>query len=155
MTDLHLLWLTALQKEIMWAAVSILSGAYTSALMTIRSIFEMLVKGTAPEGKTGERMEKLEFLNEDEKREIKKLWRELSAWAHPYERWLNRVDPGTLSSFCYDREMCQTCMEYFLKVCDFMMVIALERGLCKPDRVSEGIKALGLSFSERRLYLMS
>lgn len=46
LSDLTYLWMTALQKELTWSIISTLSCSYASSLMTIRSVFEMLVKST-------------------------------------------------------------------------------------------------------------
>jgi len=53
--------------------------------------------------------------------------------------------------FRYDRNMCEEGVNYLSKVGDLMMVIAMEKGFCKPEKVSIGIKALELKLSMKRL----
>jgi hypothetical protein len=47
--------------------------------------------------------------------------------------------------------MCEEGVNYLSKVGDLMMVIAMEKGFCKPEKVSIGIKALELKLSMKRL----
>jgi hypothetical protein len=152
LSDLTYLWMTALQKELMWAIISTLSCSYASSLMTIRGIFEMLVKSTtSKKGKMNEMLKNIEFLADDERESLNEIWRGLSGWTHPYEKWFKEIDGDILMSFReYDRNMCEECVNYLSKVCDLMMVIALEKEFCKPKKVSKGIKALGLELSMRR-----
>lgn len=151
-SHLTYLWMTALQKELVWAIISTLSCSYASSLMTIRGIFEMLVKSTTSkkENSMNEMLKNIEFLADDERDSLNEIWRGLSGWIHPYEKWFKEIDEEILMLFRYDKTMCEECVNYLLKVCDFMMVIALEKEFCKPEKVSRGIKALGLELSMRR-----
>lgn len=151
-SELLFLWITALQKELTWAIISTLSCSYVSALIITRSIFEMLIKGTTyKKGEMKEMLGSIEFLTNEERDEFYKLWRGLSGWSHPYKRWIDRIDLETLMSFRYDQQMCEECVNYLLKVCDLMMVVALEKGFCKSEKVSRNIEILGLEFSMKRL----
>lgn len=150
LSDLTYLWMTALQKELMWAIISTLSCSYASSLMTIRGIFEILIKSSTHEGSIGKRIDEIDFFEESEKKELKELWGDLSGWTHPYEKWIKEIDGEILMLFRYDKSMCEECVDYLLRVCDLMMVIAMEKGFCKPEKVSRGIKALGLEYSMRR-----
>lgn len=62
-----------------------------------------------------------------------------------------KIDGEILMLFRYDKNMCEECVDYLLRVCDLMMVIALEKGFCKPENVSRGVETLGLEMSTRRL----
>jgi hypothetical protein len=62
---------------------------YASSLMTIRGIFEMLVKSTtSKKGKMNKMLENIEILADDERDSLNEIWKGLSGWTHPYEKWI-------------------------------------------------------------------
>lgn len=38
-----------------------------------------------------EMLENIEFLADDERNSLNKIWRGLSGWTHPYERWIKKL----------------------------------------------------------------
>lgn len=85
-------------KEIRWIIVSILCASYISAHIVIRSIFELLIGiATKKTGSMSERISSIIFLSLDEKKEIKKFWRGLCGWSHPYGKWVKEVCPVFIS----------------------------------------------------------
>jgi len=151
LTETETIWVTALPKELTWAIVSVLSGSYASSFMIMQNVFEMLIRSVAIEGPIGKRISDIAFLDDDEKTEFKDLWRNFGAIAHPYEKWFKILPFESWTYFRYNRTACKYCVDYLLRVSDFMMVVALEKGFCEPENVSEGINALGLKFSQKRL----
>jgi len=157
--DLDILWITALQKELIWAILAVLCCAYVSALATIRTLFEMLVKAATPDvdGSIGKRIDALAFLKDEERRSLKaELWTETSAWVHPYQRWFARIEqdamePETLALFRYDSKLFEECVTKLTVLCDFMLVLALERDFAEPAKVRPHVERLGLTMSGERL----
>ena len=158
-SDLEILWLAPLQKELIWAILATLCGSYMCALRTIRAIFEMLVQAAAPlsHGNIGERIEGLAFLDAEERSLVKsKLWTEASAWVHPYRGWFkhieqDRMEVEALSWFHYAPKLFDVCLRQLMILCDFMLVLALEKGFVKPDKAKGYVEPLELRMSGRRL----
>jgi hypothetical protein len=67
---------------------------YLGAMILLRSVFELLVGiATTENGSMRDRISSISFLDSDEKDNLQKLWNELSAWAHPYGKWVKNICP--------------------------------------------------------------
>lgn len=117
-----------LDREIKWIAISILSASYVSSLVLMRSTFELLIGiATKETGSMKRRIESIEFLSPDEKKEIMKIWKELCGWSHPYGKWIKEICPifagyGPL----YHPTLCKSCIQKLKKVTDLLLVLKIE-----------------------------
>lgn len=121
--------LAYLGRELNWVAISILSGSYISAHIIMRSIFELLIGITTKKtGSMKERIDSILFLSSQEREDIKKLWRGLCGWAHPFGKWIKEVCPIFVSQGpMYHSELCKKCLEELEILIDLLLVVSLEK----------------------------
>lgn len=121
--------LAYLVREVHWVAVSILSGSYISASVIMRSAFELLVGiATIETGTMNERISRMTFLSAKEKGNIQRLWSDLCAWAHPYNKWLKDVCPIFFSfKPMYHPTLCKQSLQKLEKIVDLLLIIAIEK----------------------------
>ena len=137
--------LSYLIREINWIAVSILSASYISALILIRSIFELLVGiATNKPGSMSERIESINYLSEDEHKLIKKSWNKLNAWAHPYGKWEKNVCPIFYSyEPIYHPTHYKECISSLTTLTDFFLIIATEKFKISPIEIKNCAEKTG------------
>lgn len=147
----------------------ILLGAtdYLGAIVLFRSVFELLI-GIATD-KTGTMKDKIDgihYIEEDEKKSIYKFWRELSAWAHPYGKWINNLCPKFYGSGRnYNPTVFEQCLNYSDHLLDLMLIIEIEQFRLAPStyideyrKISDAIdffKISNLEMFEKRLMAYS
>jgi len=117
------------EREINWIIISILSASYISALVLMRTAFELLVGvATRNTGKMKERLYSIKFLTKEEADILLRLWYYLCGWSHPYARWVKEVCPGYVAHKpLYHPELCTICFEKLQKIVDLFVIIALEK----------------------------
>ena len=133
-----------LEREIKWIGISILSASYISSFILIRSVFELLVGiSTDKTGSMSERIESIKFFKADEKKNVKKLWNKLNAWAHPYGKWEKEICPIYYSAEpLYHPKIYKECHEYYLALTDIFLVIAVERFKITAFEIKESFENL-------------
>ncbi len=116
-----------ISRELNWVVVSILSASYISANIIMRSILELLIGiATRATGSMSKRIDSISFVSTDEKKEISKLWHELCAWSHPYQKWEKEVCPlFVLHKPMYHEKLCRQATNNLGKIVDFMLVVSL------------------------------
>lgn len=116
-------------REFNWIIVSIMSASYISALVLMRSVFDLLVcVATRSKGVMSIRVDGISFLNEDERKEIMKLWRRLCAWSHPYGRWVKEVCPVYVQhNPSFHSRLCELCIDELCCLVDFYAITAISK----------------------------
>lgn len=135
--------LAYLVRELNWVTISILCASYLSAHIIMRSVYELLIGiATKKNGGMGERIGGISFLSPEERKEVHKLWRGLSAWAHPYGKWVKEVCPIFISHKpMYHSRLCRQSLEKLEKLIDLVLVIAIEKfEVNKEDILSKARK---------------
>jgi len=121
--------LVYLSRELNWVAISVLSASYISAYILMRSIFELLVGiATIKTGSMRKRINDISFFSEEERKQIYRIWQDLSGWAHPYHKWIKEVCPIFIShKTMYHPKLCIQSLKKLEKIIDILLVIALEK----------------------------
>jgi uncharacterized small protein (DUF1192 family) len=121
--------LAYVSRELNWVIVSIMSASYISALVLMRSVFELLIGiATRTEGSMGARVDGIAFLHEDERKEMLKLWNRLCGWSHPYGRWIKEVCPIFVAyDPSFHSQLCGHCLDELCCLVDFYAVTALSK----------------------------
>lgn len=116
-------------RQMHWINISILSASYISALILMRSTFELIVGiATIKNGSMSDRIKAIAILSLEEKSEIKKLWNHLCAWSHPYGKWAKEVCPVFLQyDPMYHSELFNVCLKKLNKLTDFFLVISMSK----------------------------
>lgn len=101
---------------------------YLGAMILIRSVFELLVGiATTKNGSMRDRISSIIILDGDEKRNLQRLWNDLSAWAHPYGKWAKNICPkfyGTGRN--YHPAVFRQCLGYSDRILDFLLTITVD-----------------------------
>lgn len=131
-----------LVREFHWVVISILAASYLSAHVIMRSIFELLVGiATKQAGSMSERIGGMEFLSSEEKKDVKKLWKALNGWAHPYNKWTKEICPIFISHEpMYHPELYRQCLEEIEKLVDLLLVIGIEKFEIRSQDISSPVK---------------
>ena len=101
---------------------------YLGSIILMRSLFELLIGiSTKVNGKMQGRLDSIGFLNSDEKKSLKKYWKNLCAWSHPYGKWLKEVCPIAYGAGrFYQPRMFKQCLVHSDKLLDFMLTVIVE-----------------------------
>ena len=104
------------------------STDYLSAMILMRSLFELLVGiSTETNGSMKDRIKSICFLDEQEKKDLGKTWDLLCAWAHPYGKWEKYVCPKAFGTGrFYNPTLFKQSLEYSHKILDFMLTAIFE-----------------------------
>jgi len=109
----------------------ILIGAtdYLGAIVLLRSVFELLIGiATDNTGSMKERIFSINYLKESEKKSIHKFWNELSAWAHPYGKWIKNICPKFYGiGRNHHPAIFEQCLNYTDYILDLMLTITVEQ----------------------------
>ena len=120
-----------LRKEINWISVSILSASYLSVLVLMRAVFMLLIcmATRAPEEMgMSNRIDKISFLSTDEQKRVKKLWRRLNGWAHPYGKWAKEICPIFIEQkSIYHPRLAELCLNEINNIIDLFLTIAVTK----------------------------
>lgn len=117
-----------IDRQMNWVVISILSASYLSSTILMRSLFEILVNlsTTADEG-MGEKIDNIPFIQKGEGKQIKKMWRQLCSWSHPYKKWLRDICPIYMEHRpIYHPKHFEECVDLLEKVIDLYLVVCKE-----------------------------
>lgn len=116
-------------REFNWALISAMSSAYISANIIMRSVFEFMINiSTVSNEGVSARIDSITFLTQDEKEKLKKNWRKLNSWSHPYGHWEKNFCPVYISHKpLFHKTHCEESIEYLIVLIDFLITIAIEK----------------------------
>ena len=114
-----------IQRQVNWIIVSIFSASYLSSMILLRSVFEILVNLSATvNGGMSKRIDSMRFIQHGEKKKIKKIWRGLSSWSHPFEKWLREMCPIYVAHKpVYHQKHFEECVDLLEKITDLYLVV--------------------------------
>lgn len=144
-------------REFNWALISVMSSSYISANIIMRSVFEFMINiSTSNNEGVSARIDSISFLNLYEKKKLKKYWRKLNAWSHPYGHWEKNFCPIYISHKpLYHKTHCEQSIEYLIVLIDFLITIGLEKYEIKKsifkDEFIYNPQIFKLEFLEKRL----
>jgi hypothetical protein len=116
----------------------------------MRSVFELLINlATTQSGGMSKRVDGVPYLTLDEKRTIKRTWKELCSWGHPYEKWLENICPIYISykPIMYHPKHFEGCVNLLEKIIDIYLVVSKEYFGMDTDRLREKNKGGLIDFS--------
>jgi hypothetical protein len=120
-----------LKREINWIAISILASSYISSLVLMRALFILLmcIATRDPEKHgMGNGIDEIHFLGAEEKTKLKKLWRRLNGWSHPYGKWTKEVCPIFVSlKPQYHPIHYEMCLRELTEIVDFFLTISISK----------------------------
>jgi hypothetical protein len=131
-------YLSSLGRSII---VTIYSTSYISSLILMRSFFELLIGiTTIKTGSFKDTIESISFLTEDEKNQLKLLWKNLCSWSHPYGKWIKEICPlYELNTPKFNEKLFKICFENLMSLLDFLIVIVIEKYEINPKVFVEHI----------------
>jgi hypothetical protein len=140
-------------REINWIIISVLSASYISALVLMRSAFELLIGvATRKTGKMKERLDSIPFLTSVEVKNLLKLWYYLCGWGHPYGHWVKEVCPGYVSNDpIYHPDLCAICFGTLQKIVDLFVVVALDKYEIPVSEIMAELSKNGISADDLEL----
>ncbi len=114
-------------RELNWIIISILSASYLSANILLRSIFELLINWIVNNNDSmGDKIDSIQYLNSNEKKYLKKLWKKLNSWAHPFRYWEKNICPFYLDHEpTFHTELYDECSENLIMNFDLYISIAI------------------------------
>lgn len=122
-------------REMNWILISILSASYISSHILIRSIFELIINYMTSKKNCGmaDRIDAIGILDSNQKKYLKKHWRSLNEWAHPYEHWLNSTCPiYIMHTPMYHEKLCDDCI-YDLQInIELLIIMSLKVFMIDP-----------------------
>jgi len=118
-----------LDRQVNWIVISIISCSYLSSIIEMRSIFELLINisSTKSNGSMSEKIDAISFFSLSDKKKIKKIWKDLCSWSHPYGKWLKKMCPIYVSHKpIYHPKHFEDCINLLEKIFDVYLVICKE-----------------------------
>lgn len=114
-----------IQRQMDWVIVSIYSASYLSSMILLRSIFEILVNlSTTVSEKMGDKIDNMRFIQHEERKKIKKIWKELCGWSHPFKRWLSEMCPIYVAHGpVYHQKHFEKCVDLLEKITDLYLIV--------------------------------
>jgi len=112
---------------------------YLGAMILLRSVFELLIGvATAEHGNMRTRIFSISYLDNYEKDNMQKLWNELSAWAHPYGRWVKNICPKSYGTGRHHHPvMFNQCLGYSDQILDLMLTITIAHFNLSPESYTD------------------
>ena len=112
---------------------------YLGAMILLRSVFELLIGvSTTEHGSMRTRIFSISYLDSYEKDNMQKLWNELSAWAHPYGKWIKNICPKFYGTGRHHHpEMFSRCLGYSDQILDLMLTITLDHFNLSPENYTD------------------
>ncbi len=144
-----------ISEQINWIVVSILSAHYLSSIILMRSIFELTIDLLASTGSgMSTKINSISFFDNNNKKDIKKTWRSLCSWSHPYEKWLNNMCSTYMAhSPLYHPEHFKTSIEFLEKVMDIFLVVCKEHFTMNIQELRKKVEELSIDLSYFRLFI--
>ncbi|MEE9594941.1 MAG: hypothetical protein V3V92_06025 [Candidatus Hydrothermarchaeales archaeon] len=132
-----------LEREINWICISILSASYISSMILMRSVFELLIGiATNKTGSMRERIDSINYLSTKERRDIKKDWKTLNAWTHPFRKWEKEVCPVYIDHKpLYHPELYKECISKLKLIIDLLLIISIGKFSIAPRKIMGEMKA--------------
>jgi len=118
-----------IHRQINWIAVSICNASYLSALILMRSIFELMINLLASKEKEGtrEKINSILIFGDETKKEVKKTWELLCSWNHPYKKWLKSMCSKYIAHKpLYHPEHFQSSVVFLEKIIDLYLIVCKE-----------------------------
>lgn len=145
-------------REMHWIVISVLSASYVSSLVQMRAAFELVV-GIATRETSGmnERIDSILYFGPEEKSQLKKLWRRLCAWGHPYGKWIADVCPVYAGHKpLYHAQLFDMCLRELQSLVDFFVSVAiskydLDRAMLLTNLAKNHVDVTKLEFLNRKL----
>jgi len=133
------LFLGYLGKVYQSALLLIGATDYLGAMILLRSVFELLIGvATTEHGSMRTRIFSISYLNSYEKDNMQKLWNELSAWAHPYGKWVKNICPKLYGTGRHHHPvMFSRCLGYSDQILDLMLTITLDHFNLSPENYTD------------------
>lgn len=144
-----------ISKQINWIVVSILSAHYLSSIILMRSIFELTIDLLADNTEVGKgkKIDNMSFFDDNQKRDIKKTWRSLCSWSHPYGKWLkNMCSIYMAHPPLYHPEHFRTSIEFLEKVMDLFLVVCKEHFKMNVQDLRKRVETLSIDLSDFGLF---
>jgi len=143
-----------IDKEINWIVVSILCSSYLSSLILMRSVFELLINiSTTQNGGMSAKVEGIPFFEDEEKRAIKRTWKELCSWGHPFKKWLENFCPIYISHKpIYHPRHFEDCVNLLERILDVYLVISKEHFGMNINAFREKREEVPMDFSNFPLF---
>lgn len=121
----------------------------------MRAVFILLIciATKHPEGNgMGNRIDKIEFLVDEEKKSLKKLWRRLNGWSHPYGKWAKEICPIFVAHKpLYHSKIFDTCLRELTELVDFFLTITTSKYEVSTESLQHLKAELNESLSEFKL----
>jgi len=129
------LFLGYLGKVYQSALLLIGATDYLGAMILLRSVFELLIgMATIESGSMRDKISSIDTLDSDEKSNLQKLWNELSAWVHPYGKWVKNICPKFYGvGRNYHPTIFRKCLTYSDQVLDFLLTITVDHFKLGPE----------------------
>lgn len=120
---------------------------YLGGMILLRSVFELLIGiSTTENGSMNDRISSISFLDRNEKDNLKKLWNELSAWAHPYGKWIKNICPKFYGCGRNHHQVSFTqCLGYSDQILDLMLTIAIDHFKLSHEKYFEKYKQISIN----------
>lgn len=133
------LFLGYLGKVYQSALLLIGATDYLGAMVLLRSVFELLIGvATAEHGSMRTRIFSISYLDSYEKDNMQKLWNELSAWAHPYGKWVKNICPKFYGTGRHHHPVTfSRCLGYSDQILDLMLTITLDHFNLSPENYTD------------------
>lgn len=162
--------------ELNWAFISVMSGAYLTAIRTFRFVFEYAVQSWVLEEKykrlpddddkidsilqdydskqfKSYMIDRLQFLNGTEAKLVGDLYHRLSEFVHPQSKILTTFNVDSLVAFEMDPKLLKLCADFAVEVADILGVVLVQRypALKQETELKEIAKELDLKMMSSRL----
>ncbi len=133
------LFLGYLGKVYQSALLLIGATDYLGAMILLRSAFELLIGvATTEHGSMRARIFSISSLDSYEKDNLQKLWNELSAWAHPYGKWVKNICPKFYGTGRHHHPVTfSQCLDYSDQILDLMLTITLDHFNLSPGNYTD------------------
>jgi len=121
----------------------------------MRSIFELTINLLANNTEVGmsEKIDNISFFDDNQKRGIKKTWRSLCSWSHPYEKWLKNMCSRYMAHPpLYHPEHFKTSIEFLEEVMDLFLVVCKEHFKMNIKNLGKRIETQWIDLSKFRLF---
>jgi hypothetical protein len=141
------LFLGYLGKVYQSALLLIGATDYLGAIILLRSVFELLVGiATVENGIMRNRISSIGTLDSDEKTNLQELWNELSAWSHPYGKWVKNICPKFYGiGRNHHPVIFSQCLDYADQVLDFLLTITVDHFKIDPENYIDEYRVISKS----------
>lgn len=138
-----------------WIVISILSAQYLSSMILMRSILEITINLLSNKrGGMGTKIDNISIFNNNQKDNIKKTWKSLCSWGHPYKRWIKNICPIYMAhSPLYHPEHFKASVNFLVKIMDLSLVVCKEHFKMNIQELRKRVETLSIDLSDFRLFI--